>query len=373
MTSPAPDPLNSDTDPALVDVEDVEVVPVRQQWRSMMPAALAGTAALLLLMFVVMPLLEKIKGVPDVVRLAATPLLHALIASYAIWVVWRHQQKLLERRLTLVNLLLEGIIAFGVWIGVMFANFAIGCLWMTFAGEPAEVPEEFQEIILSQNMFVLLFVAMLACLWAPVSEELFFRRMLLRSLQGRLPLWGALLIQAALFTALHSYYAGIQFAPLFVLGVALGGIYVWRRTILSSMFLHAMQNTFATTMMGVMMWASARAPVLGIEMESAHGDVKGAKVVHVIPNGPADKAGLQDGDVITGIRLSGMFSQPGVPYQPVPDAFTLRVLLMLQSAGNEVRLTVLRNGDTLDVPVTLGDRKDLEEEEEVDQDEDAGE
>jgi serine protease Do len=71
---------------------------------------------------------------------------------------------------------------------------------------------------------------------------------------------------------------------------------------------------------------------------------KGALVSNVDPNSPGGKAGLQRGDVIT--ELNG---------QPVEGANDLRLKVGTMSPGTTVHLNVLRNGETRDVSLTLGE------------------
>jgi 2-alkenal reductase len=63
----------------------------------------------------------------------------------------------------------------------------------------------------------------------------------------------------------------------------------------------------------------------------------------VSPGSPAEEAGLQEGDIIT--ALGG---------RAVEDEHDLVVLLLPYRPGNTVTLTVLRGGDELEIPVTLG-------------------
>jgi serine protease Do len=68
----------------------------------------------------------------------------------------------------------------------------------------------------------------------------------------------------------------------------------------------------------------------------------GGVVAQVVPDSPGAKAGLQIGDVIT--EIDG---------QKVNDAGDLQVRIGLKKPGTKVELTVLRNGKTMTVPVTL--------------------
>jgi serine protease Do len=68
----------------------------------------------------------------------------------------------------------------------------------------------------------------------------------------------------------------------------------------------------------------------------------GAVVTQVDPNSPGAKAGIQIGDVIT--QVNG---------KKVNDSGELQVYVEQQKPGTKVDLTVLRNGKTETVPVTL--------------------
>lgn len=71
------------------------------------------------------------------------------------------------------------------------------------------------------------------------------------------------------------------------------------------------------------------------ELATAFGlkQVEGAVVSQVVPNSPADKAGLKSGDVL--VQVNG---------KPVADSADLRNIIGLLRAGQKVTLTALRNG-----------------------------
>lgn len=71
---------------------------------------------------------------------------------------------------------------------------------------------------------------------------------------------------------------------------------------------------------------------------------KGAIVGNVEPNSPGAKADLQRGDVIT--ELNG---------EPVTGANDLRLKVAAMAPGTTVHLKAIRNGETRDVSVTLGE------------------
>jgi len=83
-------------------------------------------------------------------------------------------------------------------------------------------------------------------------------------------------------------------------------------------------------------------PFLGITSE-ANPSGQGAQVDSVQSGTPADKAGLQQGDIIT--ALDG---------QQITDQTPLVALLYQHKPGDKVTLTVNRNGQTQTITVTLG-------------------
>ncbi|MBC7225883.1 MAG: PDZ domain-containing protein [Thermoflexales bacterium] len=72
---------------------------------------------------------------------------------------------------------------------------------------------------------------------------------------------------------------------------------------------------------------------------------RGAEIVEVIPGSPAEEAGLQVGDLIR--EVDG---------QRVNSTRPLVELLYLYRPGDRVTLTVERDGDELEIRVTLGRR-----------------
>jgi serine protease Do len=71
-------------------------------------------------------------------------------------------------------------------------------------------------------------------------------------------------------------------------------------------------------------------------------DLSGALVGDVSPNSPAQKAGLQKGDII--ISMNG---------KPVNDSNDLRMTVSMMAPGSRVDLKVTRDGAVRDIPVTL--------------------
>jgi len=84
-------------------------------------------------------------------------------------------------------------------------------------------------------------------------------------------------------------------------------------------------------------------PYLGVQLTDGDGG-GGALIADVVPGGPADKAGLQKGDIVT--KANG---------QDVSDATGLINIVQSGKTGDQIQLTVNRNGSVDTVTVTLGD------------------
>jgi hypothetical protein len=84
----------------------------------------------------------------------------------------------------------------------------------------------------------------LACVAAPVFEELTFRGLVLNALRRYLPAWAAIVLSAAVFGAAH-WLPGNNgvVAPLAVGGIVLAFVYYRTGSLIASMLTHAMFNT----------------------------------------------------------------------------------------------------------------------------------
>jgi len=75
----------------------------------------------------------------------------------------------------------------------------------------------------------------------------------------------------------------------------------------------------------------------------------GVLINSVIENTPAERAGLRPGDVI--VAFDG---------DPVTDAQHFMRLIWMAKSNTDVALTLVRQGETIEIPVRLGDRADAE-------------
>nr|WP_309596025.1 trypsin-like peptidase domain-containing protein [Moraxella osloensis] len=109
-------------------------------------------------------------------------------------------------------------------------------------------------------------------------------------------------------------------------------------------------------MNGIIKDGKVRRGWLGIELQSSMkdptklgDDTQGVEVMNVMPNGPAAKAGLQKGDIIT-----------AMDNKPVDDANTLIQMVARKAPNSVVNLQVMRNKAQSSVNVTLGERQPQE-------------
>ena len=109
-------------------------------------------------------------------------------------------------------------------------------------------------------------------------------------------------------------------------------------------------------MNGIIKDGKVRRGWLGIELQSSMkdptklgDDTQGVEVMNVMPDGPAAKAGLQKGDIIT-----------AMDNKPVDDANTLIQMVARKAPNSVVNLQVMRNKAPSSVNVTLGERQPQE-------------
>jgi len=86
---------------------------------------------------------------------------------------------------------------------------------------------------------------------------------------------------------------------------------------------------------------SSQTPVIGVQLDTSF-QGPGGEISEVTPGSPADTAGLQSGDVIT--KVDGVI---------LADPTALIVSIRANAPGDTIELTVLRNGETITVPLTL--------------------
>ena len=102
----------------------------------------------------------------------------------------------------------------------------------------------------------LFFAIILVCIFAPILEELVFRRILIPFLEGSLFVSTpyAIIVSASVFAFIHSesdlldgsiYFAIIHFISAFILGLGLASIYTVTRNVKYSMIYHSINNSIS--------------------------------------------------------------------------------------------------------------------------------
>jgi membrane protease YdiL (CAAX protease family) len=88
---------------------------------------------------------------------------------------------------------------------------------------------------------VLLFQCVMIGVLGPIAEEVLFRGLILQGLLQRMGLVFSVVFSALIFALFHVDVA--FFAPLFVMGLVMGGLYVWFRTLWAPILFHVINNS----------------------------------------------------------------------------------------------------------------------------------
>ena len=108
----------------------------------------------------------------------------------------------------------------------------------------------------SYSYFNLFLVFILVCIFAPILEEMIFRRILIPLLEGSkvISTSFAVVISAAVFAFIHSeadlldgsvYFTIVHFTSAFILGLGLASVYVTTRNVKYNIFYHSLNNALA--------------------------------------------------------------------------------------------------------------------------------
>ncbi len=86
----------------------------------------------------------------------------------------------------------------------------------------------------------------------------------------------------------------------------------------------------------------SQTPIIGVVLNRAYTG-EGAEILEITPGGPAQNAGIRVGDVITGFNG-----------RQVVDSTELVVAIRSYAPGEQIEITVTRNGQSSTIPLTLG-------------------
>lgn len=197
---------------------------------------LVPTAALIASVALVIPL-----AVAAVVSATALGILQVALVWFLGIRTWPVPWELLRFVRPVTPRLVTAVLTVGTILGSLgfaqlytMAAMALGWDFL----EPPELPGD---LLLPGGWVAVSFLAL--AVWTPVAEEVFFRGFVLRGLVNR---WGpapALIVSAAVFSALH--LAPALLIPVFVTGLLLGFLYLRTGSIWPCIAVHACQNLIA--------------------------------------------------------------------------------------------------------------------------------
>ncbi|MGA2442695.1 MAG: CPBP family intramembrane glutamic endopeptidase, partial [Tepidisphaeraceae bacterium] len=144
-----------------------------------------------------------------------------------------------------VREMFAGIIGYIAGIPLVAVGMAVALALARLSSTRASHPVEFD---ITTGGWVRILLFLLACLFAPVTEELMFRGMFLRHLTLRWPrLWSAVIV-SVLFAAIHPQ--GWTAIPLLgAVGLVLALIRFRRDSLVASMTAHALNNALVLTVL----------------------------------------------------------------------------------------------------------------------------
>jgi len=172
-------------------------------------------------------------------------------ALACILLVWLGGHKVSTIGLTTRNLRVDfgiGVSSmFGVWVMLFMISLYLVLLFPSLMEQPSKA----QKAIEASFPRLSLVQMTLLCLCIAVYEEIVFRGFLLTRLYAIFRRWWlAVLIGASLFGSLHLYQGAIAVGMVTLLGLVMGAIFAWRRSLTSPIIMHFMYNLIMFAMLG---------------------------------------------------------------------------------------------------------------------------
>ncbi|MCA9178034.1 MAG: PDZ domain-containing protein [Planctomycetales bacterium] len=199
-------------------------------------------------------------------------------------------------------------------------------------------PDALSDMVKSPNHAAVYLALLFACTFAPVAEEIFFRGFLYNAFRARMPVVVAVAAESVIFGFSHFFGAAHGVAAS-IAGLLLTGVYAWRRTLITPIFVHVGINFVASLSAAMLMFAHANSGVIGVYFESTDDS---CVIRQVIQGSAAEEAGLEPGDIITSFDN-----------EPIRGFRHLSQELLMHPPGDAVPVTVDRSGTSLTVTVVL--------------------
>jgi membrane protease YdiL (CAAX protease family) len=245
------------------------------------------------------------------------------------------------------RILVEGMWGALAWLATVTGLILVFSIVLIVLGPDAMPSSPLEPIATSPDWFEAMAFRVMAILVAPFAEEVFFRGMVYNALRQRMPVYLALPIQAAVFGFMHPFDV-VNSSAVALVGLALGILYEWRKTLAAPICLHMLFNGMSVLAITLGLSGSANAPVLGVYGETAGGS-GGCRITVVVNKGSAEIAGVRVGDVIT-----------AVDGHPVASFPALTRVIRSRKVGDKVKLDILRDGRHEQVEVVLKSRQEVE-------------
>ncbi len=285
------------------------------------------------------------ESVPTVVLIVVGWLLP--LVTITAWPIWAYRQgggRFPLRRPSLRQLLREVLWAMPSTLLTLALLIVVSWVWQTTSGETVAMEPRMRSVAYSGSLSALAIFTVATCVGAPFVEELFFRGFLQNALAQRMPLLLAIAVQSGLFAASHDY-TGMRVVAVLVMGIVLTAHYLWRKTLVASICLHAGINGMAMVATALTMFAVSNSPVLGARFDDPEA---GLRISGVYSGSAAQQAGLQPGDVL--LELNG---------QGLTDLAHLQDALLPYRPGDVVVLVIERAGERIETSATLTSREKL--------------
>lgn len=136
---------------------------------------------------------------------------------------------------------------------VVLASIGLAAVSSSFVLLSYEKFESYEEVSQNINAGLSTLLGMLCIIiLIPIFEEILFRGLVQNELKKQLPIPGAIVIQAAVFAIYHGN--PLQGIYTFVLGIALGVIYLWSNNLWLPILLHVTYNLLGTLIFPVLLY-----------------------------------------------------------------------------------------------------------------------
>jgi membrane protease YdiL (CAAX protease family) len=277
--------------------------------------------------------------------LALIVLFMGWVLAFPLWTAYRRAEQWSWRPPRIGRVLVEAVWAIPLTLGVILIVVLV--MWLlTVAGGEAfstkDVLENARQAVELPAAYIVFLI--LGCTLGPVGEEIFMRGFLYNALKRWLWRPAALVLQAVVFAAIHVQPFGNTVAISFI-GLFLGLIYEWRKTLLTPIFVHMLVNTLTIGIVVIEVAMNAHAPMLGVGCHDRP-DEAGCAITDIVPGSAAEEAQLQVGDVIVGVNG-----------EEVTNFRRLTEMIRSREVGDRVTIQFYRDGVLTETTATLRRRE----------------